>query len=270
MAETQQVVRRGLLPTHTARRILRDFHERGLEPGDGLADEATLIKRYEVSRGTLREALRLLTFLGAVTVKAGPNGGPRLATPGPDVVASAMGMVVQFRGATLRSVFEARIAVEPAVAALAAAHRTEHDLVLLDDSVDALRRAQRVRGPEYAVHSGRYHLRVAEAAHNDVLATIVPALATMTTTVRWRFPRGSRAELTRRIAEAVEAIRGQDEAAASTTTRAMIEWLVGEIETQQRTVLDSPILWPDVDEVLAEQRSGGPAAEPAEARPKVG
>jgi len=37
------------------------------------ADEARLIEQYDVSRGTLGEALRLLTFLGAITIKAGPR-----------------------------------------------------------------------------------------------------------------------------------------------------------------------------------------------------
>jgi DNA-binding FadR family transcriptional regulator len=242
------------LPSHTARRILRDVIARGLEPGDALADEARLIEQYQVSRGTLREALRLLTFLGAITIKSGPHGGPRLATPGPAVVGSAMGMVVQFRGATLRTVFEARTAMEPPVAALAAMHRKDEDLQRLEESVVALRAAQRVPGPEYAAQSGLFHLRVAAASHNEVLATVVSALAAMTTTVPWRYPRGSRPELTERISSVVEAIRTSDVAAATTATGSMFTWIMNDLQANQPVKMESRILWPDVDEVLAEYR----------------
>ncbi|WP_245565942.1 hypothetical protein [Thermocrispum municipale] len=34
---------------------------------------------FDVSRGSLREALRLLSFLGAIDVRSGPGGGPRIA-----------------------------------------------------------------------------------------------------------------------------------------------------------------------------------------------
>ena len=60
--------------------------------------------------------------------------------------------------------------------AVAARNRTGQDLELLDAQVELLRASQNVRGPEYAAHSGRFHLLIAEATHNDVLATIVPAL----------------------------------------------------------------------------------------------
>jgi DNA-binding FadR family transcriptional regulator len=254
MTEREQAVGRGALPSHTARRILRDVIARGLEPGDALADEARLIEQYQVSRGTLREALRLLTFLGAITIKSGPHGGPRLATPGPAVVGSALGMVVQFRGATLRTVFEARTAMEPPVAALAAMHRKDEDLERLEESVAALRAAQRVPGPEYAAQSGLFHLRVAAASHNEVLATVVSALAAMTTTVPWRYPRGSRPELTERISSVVEAIRMSDAAAATSATASMFTWIMDDLLSNQPAKMESRILWPDVDEVLAEYR----------------
>jgi DNA-binding FadR family transcriptional regulator len=250
MAQTEPPVARGTLPTHTARRIIRDFVARGLQPGDGLADEASLTERYGVSRATLREALRLLTFLGAVTVKAGPGGGPRLTTPGPAVVGSALGMVVQFQGATLRTVFEARLGIEPSVAALAAANRGDVDIDRLEESVAALRTHQRKRGPEYAGHGVRYTLRVGAASHNAVLASLVPALAAMTTTVRWRYPRGARISVTDRVATVVDAIKRGDGATASDATRWTIQILVDGLEAEQPDALDRRILWPEVDEVL--------------------
>ncbi|MEN0140058.1 MAG: FCD domain-containing protein [Rhodococcus sp. (in: high G+C Gram-positive bacteria)] len=249
-------VPRGSLPAHTARLIIRDFTSRGLHPGDGLADEATLVERYGVSRATLREALRLLNFLGAVTVKAGPQGGPRLGMPGPAVVGSALGMVVQFQGATLRTVFEARTAVESSVAALAAANRTDSDLALLEESVAALRATERKRGPGYAEHAATWTLRVAEASHNSLLATVVPALVAMNSTVPWRYPEGSRPRLTVGVTNVVEAIRDGNGDRAAAETREMIQWLIDELQAAQPECLDHRIFWPELDEILSQGIQG--------------
>jgi GntR family transcriptional regulator, transcriptional repressor for pyruvate dehydrogenase complex len=254
MADSSPRSQRGQLPSHTARLILRDILERRLQPGDSLGDELWCIERYGVSRGTLREALRLLTFLGAVTVKSGPHGGPQLTTPSSAVVGSALGMVIQFRGATLRTVFEARTALEPQCTAVAARNRDEQDLERLDAQVELLRASQNVRGPEYAAHSGRFHLLIAEATHNDVLAIIVPALAAMTATVPWRYVRGSRPEITDRVASIVGAIREQDDSMASKRMHELFEWIMNDLLADQPAKMRSRILWPDVDEVLTKQR----------------
>jgi len=164
-------------------------------------------------------------------------------------------MVIQFRGATLQTVFDARTAIEPSVAALAALHRKDEDLERLAQSVEAMRAAQKVPGPQYATESGRFHLRVAEASHNDVLATMVPALAAMTATVPWRYVKGSRPQLTARVGQVVEAIRMTDAATAASTTAAMFEWIIGDLQQSQPSRMQTRILWPDVDEVLTTRRN---------------
>jgi len=137
---------------------------------------------------------------------------------------------------------------------LAAVNRKDEDLERLDGSVRALRAAEKVPGPSYATESGRFHLHVAEASHNEVLATMVPALAAMTATVPWRYAKGSRPELTDRIATVVEAIRMTDAATAAQTTAAMFEWIREDLQARQQAQMQTRILWPDVDEVLTEHR----------------
>ncbi|HKC29704.1 MAG TPA: FCD domain-containing protein, partial [Jatrophihabitans sp.] len=220
---------RGTLSVYTARQIMRDVMQRGLRVGESLGDESWLIENYDVARGTLREALKLLSFLGAITVKSGPRGGPQLTTPGSAVVGSALGMVIQFRGATLHTVFEARTAIEPSAAALAADRRNETDLKQLRKQLDLLRVAESVHGPAYAAHSERFNVVLAEGSHNDVLSTLVPALAAMTATVQWRYTRGMRPELTERIGTVVEAIADRDTATASTAHSDMWHWVMSEL-----------------------------------------
>ena len=57
---------------------------RGLQEGDVLPNRRELIDSFGVTRGTIREALRLLETQGVVIVRPGPGGGPvvRQARPG--------------------------------------------------------------------------------------------------------------------------------------------------------------------------------------------
>lgn len=245
---------RGALSGFTARRIMRDVLERGLRVGESLGDESWLIEHYDVARGTLREALKLLSFLGAITVKSGPKGGPQLTTPGSAVVGSALGMVIQFRGATLQTVFEARTAIETSAAAMAAEQRNDTDVKQMRRQLDLIRTAQSVRGPDFAAHSERFNAVLAEASHNDVLATLVPALAAMTATVQWRYPHGMRGELPERIGAVIDAIADQDAERAASEQSKMWHWVMDELRTSQPARLQTRILWPDVDEVLSTQR----------------
>lgn len=254
MTESETSVRRGGLPAHTARRIMADFTSRGAKAGDGLADEATLLEWYGVSRGTLRESLRLLSFMGAVTVKAGPNGGPKLSVPDPGVVGSALGMVTQFQGATLRSVFEARLVIEPAVVALSAQSRSDEDLERLYEASAAIAAQVGKRGPAYAQRAADFSLLAARASRNPLLAALVPAVVAMNATVKWRYPTGAREEFARNIAVVVDAIRDRNGEAAGSVMRYMLTWLIDALSSQQPDALESPVLWHEVDLVLTEIR----------------
>ncbi|WP_054686339.1 FadR/GntR family transcriptional regulator [Microbacterium sp. No. 7] len=252
MAESEPTVPRGALPTNTARRIMRDFAERGLQPGDTLSDEATLLKRYGVSRGTFREALRLLSFLGAITVKNGRQGGARLAVPDPKVVGSALGLVIQFDGATLDTVLEARLALDPAVASLAAINRDDDDVAALWGTVEGLRATRDARGPAFARHAIDYSLAMARATHNSVFSTIMPSLVAMTSTVRWRYPRGLKGPLAEQVAAVVEAVDRGEPAAASTAAERMQRGLMEAMRESHPEDLEKPILWYVLDEQLSQ------------------
>jgi DNA-binding FadR family transcriptional regulator len=52
-----------------------------LSPGDRLPSEAGLMTRYQVSRPTVREALRLLEAEELVEVRRGARGGPVVRRP---------------------------------------------------------------------------------------------------------------------------------------------------------------------------------------------
>jgi len=58
--------------------IVRDMTRRHLPTGSRLPTEAAMLDLYGVSRGSLREALRILEVNGLIVVRAGPHGVPHV------------------------------------------------------------------------------------------------------------------------------------------------------------------------------------------------
>src|ERR1700758_1418506 len=79
------------------------------KPGDSLLSEATLMEQYDVSRPTLREALRLLEAQNLISVRRGSHRGPVVSLPDASVTARAVAIQLQLRGATLADVYQFRM-----------------------------------------------------------------------------------------------------------------------------------------------------------------
>jgi DNA-binding FadR family transcriptional regulator len=94
-----------------ARELVRDIATRNLRPGTVLLSESAAIDRYKVSRGSLREALRLLEEKGLVVVK--PGLGPIVN----EVTAADITRLTTFfyhvNGVTVRQLVDARRILDP-------------------------------------------------------------------------------------------------------------------------------------------------------------
>lgn len=97
-----------------------------LKENDSLPAEAELNERYNVSRPTLRETLRILESEQLITIRRGGIGGALVRKPDLDVAARQFGFVLQDRGASMGDLHRARSVIEPpALAALAVTCRPE-------------------------------------------------------------------------------------------------------------------------------------------------
>jgi DNA-binding FadR family transcriptional regulator len=103
-----------------AGRIRKAIIRGQLKAGDRLASEAELVDDFQVSRPTVREAIRILESEGFLRISRGARGGAHVVEPGPEMLAKAAGLTLQFRGATLADVYAARSVIEPPAARLAA------------------------------------------------------------------------------------------------------------------------------------------------------
>jgi len=111
-----------LVADHLRRQIVRGE----LAEGEALPSESELMRQFEISRPTLREAFRILETESLISVRRGPGGGVRVRPPNLDVASRYAGLILQHQGITLADVLAARVVIEPrAVRQLAASHTVE-------------------------------------------------------------------------------------------------------------------------------------------------
>ncbi len=122
-----------------AQHIIRDSTRLGLTAGDLLPPERMMLETYDIGRGTLREALRLLEFQGVIALKPGPKGGPILLDPDGSHLASSLILLMQLKHAPFSAIVEARTALEPMISRLAAERVTDDDLVAINATIDQMR-----------------------------------------------------------------------------------------------------------------------------------
>jgi GntR family transcriptional repressor for pyruvate dehydrogenase complex len=147
-----------------------------LRVGDRLPGERALAAQMEISRPTLREAVKVLVTAGVLEVQRGADAGMFVAT---DVVpADLVRERADMRLGEVAGVLEARRLVEPGVARLAAQRAQEGDLAALERSIEAMRRIVRAGyGPSdedrFLQLDVQFHLAVARAAGNPTVERLM-------------------------------------------------------------------------------------------------
>ena len=116
----QQTVIKLKVAERVAAELRREIVTGNLRPGDRLHPERLLQEQFSISRPTLREALRMLESESLIEVTRGQLGGARVTRLDPSVLARQVGMCLQIEGVTLQDVWQCRMVIEPAAAALLA------------------------------------------------------------------------------------------------------------------------------------------------------
>jgi len=148
-----------------ASQIVRDITANGL---DRLPSEAELLERYEVSRPSLREALRVLEMYGVITVRPGPGGGARVDPQASSQFAGASTLYFHLLGLTVRDLVQTRLRLEPFMARLAADR--VRDGVPWDGGFGAAGPPADGEDPE------PFHFRIARFAGDPILLLVADAL----------------------------------------------------------------------------------------------
>jgi GntR family transcriptional repressor for pyruvate dehydrogenase complex len=154
-------------------RLVQFILDSGLSPGDRLPSERQLMVDLEVGRSSIREAIHALKAVGVVEVR--PGTGMVVGRAGASSVARSMSWGLLMTRRETEQVLQARIVIEPEIAALAAANRQEEDLAEMRACVD--RMAASLDDPKrYLAADHRFHQTIARACGNAVLVEVMGPL----------------------------------------------------------------------------------------------
>lgn len=154
--------------------ILEGIRTGAFAPGTLLPPERSLAERFGVSRGSVREAIRLLEYAGILDVRTGR--GTHVAEAGVSKAAALRAQAALLGEHSPLDLVVARRAIEPVCAGLAAANRSAADLKLLRRLLDEQESLWR-RGEETAEVDLAFHVTVASACRNPVLMLLYDRLA---------------------------------------------------------------------------------------------
>ena len=150
-----------------------------LKAGDRLPAERELVKLFGTSRGTLREALRVLEQKGLIEIKLGVHGGAMVKSVTAEPVAESLALLIRHERVSLKHLAEFREGLEANVAELAAARVTENDKEELAGLIDDARAALDLlpdHWEEFILVDERFHTTLGRIAGNPVYIWILETI----------------------------------------------------------------------------------------------
>lgn len=144
-----------------------------LKVGHKLPPERELATKYNVSRTSIREALRLLELSDFVEIRQGD--GTFIKNNAQDTVQQQLtSVVLKTDRTTLYEMLELRLILESQCAALAALRATGQDIERIARTLEAMKN---IGDEEIGIQADLdFHIAIATAANNSVLAQLISSL----------------------------------------------------------------------------------------------
>lgn len=149
-----------------------------LSPGDKLPAEQELADQFQVSRPTIRDAIKILAASKLIVTKSGAKGGHFVAEIDLNSlindISDYISLSLSLEGMTIDEVLEVRDTVELKSCSLAALRRTEDDLKMLKESLpsmDATASSKLFYEQDY-----KFHQAIAKATHNRMVITTIEGI----------------------------------------------------------------------------------------------
>jgi GntR family transcriptional repressor for pyruvate dehydrogenase complex len=162
-------IRRGVAREDVTARLIAIFKqliaEGTLVPGSRLPADRDLAGSFGVSRSSLRQALKVLEIMGVISQRVGD--GTYLNSDADSILGEPMEFLILLDGISFHELMEARLFVEPELAARAATRASGDDLAHIRRELTAMETA----GPDheqFVKHDLMFHQAIFTAAGNRV------------------------------------------------------------------------------------------------------
>ncbi len=223
------------LPRQIADQIRAAITDGTLSADDRLPTEEELARRFNVSRPTIREALKRLAAQNLIRSRRGPTGGTFINRP--DILelgeglGSAIRLLVGLDSLSLDEIIQCRHELEQLCAGLAARMRSDDDIAALERAL--ARQKECLSQPEqFCAADVAFHRALVNATGNRLLGlvmyAVIEGLQPVSNMVVFRYP--ERDLIIRQHEALLDAIRAGNEATARQLIASQVDTLSQQLE----------------------------------------
>ncbi|KAF5063318.1 HTH-type transcriptional regulator LutR [anaerobic digester metagenome] len=169
-------IKRRSLSEQVVDSVLNYIKENNLQPGDQLPTESEFAEIFQVSRTSIREAMKALSINGMFTSIAGK--GTFLQPKALSMSIDDNGVLQMEARATITEIMEVRTPLEIQAIGLAAQRVTEEELTELEEITAHYRQAVS-KGAGWPEWGSKFHAKLAAMSKNPLLITTLQQLSAM-------------------------------------------------------------------------------------------
>jgi DNA-binding FadR family transcriptional regulator len=169
------------IPDRIAERVREQILGAGLRPGDRVPAQWLLPVTHKASRGSMREAQKILEFQGLIRSKTGPGGGVFVDAITPEHAIRMLDNLFLFEPPSLSDIYALRRWIEPELAASAAGRLDPGAFARLQATVHLYEDPPRSGEEEYRQRLAEldFHAELARLCPNRVLGFIATFLLSL-------------------------------------------------------------------------------------------
>ena len=150
-----------------------------LEPGDRLPNENELIKKFQMSKSTIREATRILEAQGLINTRTGPGGGCFVHEVSENRTIALLTNYFYFKNMSIREIYQLRKVLEPEVTSeLSGKLKLDQikELKIILNKYSEPPKSEKEE-KDYHYNALQFHSKLAEFSNNELLKFIIKFMA---------------------------------------------------------------------------------------------
>lgn len=149
--------------------------KRDLSSGDKLPNEGAMIDQFGVSKGTVREALRILEAQGLIVTKTGPGGGSIVGEVSVERTRALLANYFYFQDLSIADIYQMRKSLEPELAASLAGTLSSEQILELRNLAGQYPQPAKSAEEEKEQHiaSLAFHTKLSDYGKNKLLGFII-------------------------------------------------------------------------------------------------
>jgi len=142
-----------------------------LKPGDKLPPERKLAEKLSISRGSLREAFRVLESRGLIKTK--PGGGRFIREIRGNGHNNTENVILSLEKSSILELLEAREMFEVKIAEIAAQRATVENIKSIEEVLNKMNEEDGLKDDKETESDTEFHLAIARATHNFVFTNTI-------------------------------------------------------------------------------------------------